>query len=427
MVFQSLFMLVVKGGGVVLAFGSQVIVARSLGVEAFGIYVTVLTWTTLLSMLTGAGMPQAGVRFFATYAERREWPLYRGFMRMAARLVLFSAVAVGLAALGVFAVVPALREAVPAMASGILLVALFGGSTLAHGALLAAHRPLMSETALTIVRTALVIVLVGGAAYLFAPLRVETAVALTTVASLCVLVFQLGVWSRATGAHWRGASRFDERAAWLRSGAAFLTATLAFALVERLDTLLIASLTSPAEAGPYSVAARLVLLVSVALTPVSALAAPRAARLLAKGDHQALQRLMGQAALLYCGAGGMLIAGLVLAAPLLLAAFGHGFGHAEPLMRILVLGQLVLMLTGPAGGLLAVSGHNKVLVRIMLATAGADLVLCLVLIPLYGPAGAAVATALALSGNAVALAIAARIVLRIDTTLAAGIALLVRR
>jgi len=427
MVFQSLFALALKGGGVVLAFASQIVVARSLGVEAFGIYVTVLIWATLLSLVAGMGLPQAGVRFFATYAERAEWSQYRAYLRSAVRLVVLTGLAAGIAALGIFAALPALRTALPAMAVGVLLVVLFGGSTLANGALLAAHRPFMGELGNTVARAILVMVLVGGAAVAFPPLPVEAALALTVLASLLVLILQAGVWWRATGTHWRGPAQYGERAMWLRSGGAFLTATLAFALVERLDTILIASLASPAQAGPYSVASRLVLLVSVALTPISALAGPRAARLLARHDHDGLQRLMGQTALLYAGAGGVLSVGLVLAAPLLLGAFGPGFQDARPLVLVLMVGQVALAFAGPAGGLLAIAGHNRALVRIMLATAAADLLFCLILIPQYGPAGAAVATSLALAGNAVALAIAARLILRIDTTLVAGIRLLLRR
>lgn len=135
---------------------------------------------------------------------------------------------------------------------------------------------------------------------------------------------------------------------------------------------------------------------------------------------------MAQMALLSGGCGTCLAAVLVVAAPHLLRAFGAGFAEARGLIVILLLGQFALTLVGPAGGLLAVAGRNRVLIGIMVSTALADVVLCLILIPMFGAMGAAVATCLSLVGNAIALAMAARILLHVDTTILSGIVLLAR-
>lgn len=423
---QTLLGLTFRGIGVILAFASQVVVARALGVVGFGSYVTILAWTTLLSLLAGVGLPQAGIRFFAAYAETRDWASYRGFMRMAVLAVAASGIAVGLAAVALFATLPSLRPLLAAMAIGMPLIALFSASTLAQAALVAAQRPVRGEIANNVVRSLLVMALVAGAAQLSPTLDVVSVLAFTVLAGLLTLLVQSGAWWQATGMHWRGKSEVEARPAWLASGRAYLISTAAYALVERLDTILLAVLAPPAEVGPYSVAARLALLVSVALSPISAIAASSAAQLLERGDRPALQRLMAQTSLMCSGAGAVLALALVIATPWLLAVFGSGFETVRGMVAVLMLGQVALAVAGPAGALLAIAGHNRVLIGIMLATVAVNLTLCLLLIPPFASEGAAVATMLSLVFNAVALAVAARLLLGIDTTILAGVTWLVR-
>jgi len=425
LVRQTLLGLVFRGGAVMLAFASQVVVARALGVAGFGTYVTILAWATLLSLLAGAGLPQAAIRFLAGYAETLDWASYRGFMRLAAGAVAGSGILVGLGAVALFAAVPSLRPALGAMATGMLLIVLFGASMLVQSAQIAAHQPLRGELANNVLRSVLVMALVGGAWWVGAAPDVESALALTVLAGLLTVLVQAGGWWQATGAHWRGRADWRARPAWLASGRAYLIATAAYALVERLDTILLAALVGPAEVGPYSVAARLALLVSVAVTPISAIASASAAQLLARGDQAGLQRLMAQTALLFSLSGVALALVLVLATPWLLGAFGAGFVEVRATVAVLMLGQAAVACAGPAGALLAIAGRNRVLIGIMLAAVVADIVLCIVLIPLFGSTGAAVATTVSLAGSAIALAVAARRLLGIDTTLLAGVAWLV--
>jgi O-antigen/teichoic acid export membrane protein len=63
----------------------------------------------------------------------------------------------------------------------------------------------------------------------------------------------------------------------------------------------------------------------------------------------------------------------------------------------------------------------------MLACVVLDILLCLVLIPTIGPTGAAIATAVALTCNSLALAVMARRLLGVDTTLVAGIMFLLNQ
>ena len=64
----------------VLAFGSQVLLARWMGSFEFGIYVYVWTWVLLLGQAIDLGLGTAAQRFIPEYRERGMLALLRGFV-----------------------------------------------------------------------------------------------------------------------------------------------------------------------------------------------------------------------------------------------------------------------------------------------------------------------------------------------------------
>src|SRR3954464_10578671 len=64
----------------ILAYGSQVLLARWMGTFEFGIYVYVLTWTLLIGGLADLGLASSGQRFIPEYFERKGFALLRGFL-----------------------------------------------------------------------------------------------------------------------------------------------------------------------------------------------------------------------------------------------------------------------------------------------------------------------------------------------------------
>jgi O-antigen/teichoic acid export membrane protein len=426
-VLTSLFGLVLKAAGVVMALAGQVAAARLLGVEAFGIYATVLAATTVCGLLAGAGMPLCSVRFLSVYTERADWAQHRGFLRTALWLTVASSVATMAALLALFAALPGLRGMLGAMVAGALLVPLLSLTALAISILLSRQMPLRAEALGNVSRQALMLAMLGTAMLLGLRVDAVGVVWLTVLASALALSLMAAALLPMLARHWQGPVVTAERGAWLASGGAFLVTTAAYALVERVDTILVSALLSPAEAGPYAASSRLALLVGVALAPVNALLGSMGARFLARGDRAGLQRVMGQGALISSGLGLLLAGGLVVLGPFLLALFGAGFSGGVAALAVLAAGQAAVALAGPAGGLLAMAGHNRHLVAAMLACVAVDIVLCLALIPSIGPAGAAIATAVSLTLNSIALSVMARRLLGVDTTLAAGIMLLLQR
>jgi O-antigen/teichoic acid export membrane protein len=190
---------------------------------------------------------------------------------------------------------------------------------------------------------------------------------------------------------------------------------------------MLAALVGAEEAGVYSVASRLALTAALALTAVLALLSPALARDLAGRDTARLQRGAALGAGLMAGLAFAVAAVLAAALPLLLPAFGPGFDAAAVPLLILLGGQVALAACGPAGALLALGGHNRALVAGALGAVILDILLCLVLVPVYGPVGAATATAATLVAQALVYAVVVRRVLGVDPTLLGALRVAWRR
>jgi O-antigen/teichoic acid export membrane protein len=95
---------------------------------------------------------------------------------------------------------------------------------------------------------------------------------------------------------------------------------------------------------------------------------------------------------------------MVLGKPVLSLLFGEQFTRAYPAVILLALGQFVNSISGSTGIFLNMTGHERALQNIMLAAAGLNIALALVLIPRFGVEGAAFASMLTtVSWNVVAL------------------------
>ena len=65
-------------GGAGLTYCSQLLIARSIGAEGFGIYAYVFAWVTMLAYLAVLGFDVSLLRFIPAYRAQGEWPLLRG-------------------------------------------------------------------------------------------------------------------------------------------------------------------------------------------------------------------------------------------------------------------------------------------------------------------------------------------------------------
>jgi O-antigen/teichoic acid export membrane protein len=176
-------------------------------------------------------------------------------------------------------------------------------------------------------------------------------------------------------------------------------------------------LRSAEEVGYYRVSVIAAALVAFGMQIANSLSAPRMAAHHARGEHVQLQAITTRnAQLALLCAMPLTIVLLTAGGPIAGALFGAEFQLSHLPMSILAVGQLGNVLFGSVGVLLSMTGHEAHVARALWLTTLTNVAFNALLIPLFGTAGAAMATgSSAALGNAMLLYVVHRR-LKLNTT-----------
>ncbi|MFT5173796.1 MAG: O-antigen/teichoic acid export membrane protein [Gammaproteobacteria bacterium] len=153
--------------------------------------------------------------------------------------------------------------------------------------------------------------------------------------------------------------------------------------------ILLPALADATQAGLYNVSHRLAAQLGVLMLAVASITSARFAAHYQQRQNADLVKLAGRATRTQILLG--LPPGIVLLlfSEPILAVFGEEFSAATTTLRVLLIGQLINIVTGPVGYLLAMTGYEGPLRKILLATIALMLLMALALIPIFGATGAA--------------------------------------
>jgi O-antigen/teichoic acid export membrane protein len=227
-------------------------------------------------------------------------------------------------------------------------------------------------------------------------LRPETAVVMQALAfAAAVVTGSIAIRRLLPREVVRSAPEYEGRT-WAKSlpPLALLTA---FAILNgQIGVIMLGAMGSTADTGRFNAALRSAALVSLALVAVGQVMAPRVSALHAAGDRTAIERLLARgtrAASLLALPPALF---LLLVGPWFLGLFGHGFREGSTALTILVAGQMFNAATGAVGMALVMTKHEKSAIIATASGTCVNLVLCALLIPGFGPTGAATATAVSM-------------------------------
>jgi O-antigen/teichoic acid export membrane protein len=385
----------ITGVGIGISFLVQILLARKLGAEQFGLYAYVMGWMALALLPAKLDFDSAATRFVGAYAGTGEWDLLNGFLRRGAQVVLTaSAVVACTAALGMLtwrylqgrAVEPVFWAAcalLPLTALMLYLASVLQGFRRVPAS---QFPPLVLRPILFGLGVLFLVILNASA------LSTTAALLLNSAATVVVLLLQWHLVAGAQAAH-RAAPRYEMRE-WLKTAFGLLSVSVAqLVLAGQTDIVIVGTLVSKADAGHYAIANQIAGVLAMGTTAMSFVAAPSIAQYHRAGDRVALQRLLNRVrwANLIPTLPGLAI--IVLAGRPLLGLFGPSFKEAYPVLLVLSFGWLQAAAGGSiAGFLLTMTGNERAGAGIIGAAAGVYLVLVAILAPLYGSIGVALAT-----------------------------------
>jgi O-antigen/teichoic acid export membrane protein len=187
-----------------------------------------------------------------------------------------------------------------------------------------------------------------------------------------------------------------EFGAWLKVALPIFLVEGFYALLTYTDVLVLQQFSPPEDVAVYYAAAKTLALVSFIHYSIAATAAHRFSSYNVHGDRAGLAVFLAQAikwTFWPSLAATMLL--LVFGRPIL-HLFGAEFTDGYHLMFILSLGLLARAAIGPIERLLNMLGEQRICALVHAGAFAVNFCLCIILIPLLGPAGAAIATATAL-------------------------------
>lgn len=385
-----------------LAFALSALLARLLGPAGYGAYATVIAAVAILGIPAQLGVPTLILRETARAGAMHDWRAVGALWRWGRRTTTLTSVALCIAGLCAGQAFLAHRHPSEALAYGLglLLIPLVAMTNL-HGAIVQGlGRPALGQAPETTIRPAVAIAILGTLALTASgPLSPVAAVGSTVAASGIALVCSLALYRRTRPHPTMADAPADARmpAAWLRASLPLAVVAAMQVVNQQTSPLLLSLLASGREAGVYRAVTQLGTLLIFVQTAVALGLAPRIAALHRRGDRDALQALATSAArltLLVALPGALVF--VVFGREALGLIFGAQFASGAGPLAILALGQLFNAACGLVVSLLNMTGHARYAAGGMAVAAGSNLVLHLALVPHFGMAGAAIASAVSI-------------------------------
>lgn len=381
----------------------KVYLARTLGAEALGIYALGMTVVGLVGIFGGLGLTWAAARFPAAYISTGRMEDLRAFMAWSLLMLVGvnGTLAVGVVLLRHWVSVRFYHT--PALAGYLVLFAFilfFGALTNFFGQLLTGYKEVAKRTIITnfaavLLSIVFTVILVSLGMGLWGYILAQVGSA--------VVVLMLLVWTsyRLTPVEARfalKAIRHPPREMFSFAAAAFAMEIVGF-LYGQTDKIVLGVYLNARSVGVYAVAATIVAFIPVALQSVNPIFAPTIADLHARGEMELLNRLFQTLTKWIAGLTLPLAVVVMIFSRVLMRIFGHDFEAGWVILVIGAAAQLVNCATGSVGFLLLMSGNEKRLVRIQAVMAVVTVSLCLLAVPRWGIAGAALAAALGNAGT----------------------------
>jgi O-antigen/teichoic acid export membrane protein len=355
---------VVQAFGAALAVVLQLLLARWMGPHEFGYFAYAVNWALLLATVANVGMDAASIRFVAAFRTAADDVRLGAFLRFATRVVL-----TGVTAAAAAAAAAAWTTSEPARLARwllypvpVVLMALLAFSVLLQSQLLGAERSLSALGPDKIARPLVTVFLVAMAVYAWpGALDAFAALVATTLAAAVSLLFLFVVRRAVLGQaeYPVPATTEMETRDWFFAAWAVYLVGLSQLVLTRGGVVIVGLLMGATDAGLFSVIAVLAGLVFFVLGAANGAIAPRISSLYEAGERAGLHAMAVHYTWLFIILAVPVALILMILANPILALFGPAFITAVPALQVMVLGQLIMVMGGPVGGLLTMTRHQR--------------------------------------------------------------------
>lgn len=373
----------------------QVVLARLLGTDGYGTFSLAFTIPTVAGMLAAFGFSQYLVREVAAGIEGQRFSYVAGLLRYSFRfVVILSFCGVALLALIIWlSKWPEGEEAQKAVLLGLIAVPIYALINQRQGALSGLHRVELGQLPENFLRPTLFLLAVAILYMFWREGVTEINTVLLNLGALVVAVTLGGIMlARTIPQQVRSATSEQHYRKWLRGSAAFMLISGMSTVQAQTDIIMIGAIKEQHDVGVYAATVRVAGLITYLFFASNLVIGPTIAKLWERRDMPGLQQLIRRSSRLVTLLTFPLALALALFPRYILSLFGEDFDDGAHALIILSAGWFVNVALGPVTYLLSMTGHERLIARIVLTSTLLNIALNALLIPIWGIEGAAVAT-----------------------------------
>ncbi|WP_245735316.1 flippase [Thermodesulforhabdus norvegica] len=393
--------MVLKAISMGLGFLISVVLARMLGAAGYGVYAYVWSVVTFLSIPATFGLPQLLVRNIAAYQVKERWGHIRGLLHFADQTVLVASLTLtALLGLGMWF----LSDRIDVQTKDTFLIALpllvlMALLQIRQMSLQGLSRVVQGQMLALFVRPTLFILLIASAYLLFAE-RITPSLAMGMQVVAFAIAFLTGalLLKKHLPKPVEESSPAFEIRPWVKSALPLLGIGVLGVVTHHTDILMLGGIKGAEAVGIYKVGFQLALLISFGLLSVGTVISPTISALYTTEDRRdRLQRVITRAVYLSVFSGlPLALIFLIAGKQVLVIIFGQEFALGAATLAILSLGQLFSVIVGPTDIILIMTGYENYVTKGLSITAGTNVILNALFIPLWGIKGAAIATTISI-------------------------------
>lgn len=398
--------------GTAAGLGMNLALTRALGATQAGYIFLGITTITILTAMTQFGLETAVVRFSGVAASQGDWGRFHGLFQKSLKWALFGA-ALGAVVLWwlapLFAKVlfrkPEMELVLKILAIGIPLLSVAKLTAMQLQGAGASEKTVYLTTIGTPMVAMVLFFCLGPLGHDLAAMLYTGALGLTCGTGL---LWYARLWySKQTQA-----SDFSTQI--LVKSCLPLWGTAVMMQVLGLGGQFISGVfLSSDQVALLAISQKIANLMSISLVAMNLVVSPKIAAFWVSNDRRAVERITTQVICLMIILGVPLLGFLLIFAEWFLSFFGDEFRQGALFLRIIAVGQFINIITGPAGFLLTMTGHEKAYQKIVTISCVFTLCLLFVLTICFSTTGTAIAISIGVACQNVMAITAASSLLKI--------------
>lgn len=388
---------VLHGVAAILGLVLILVMTRNLGTAEYGVYSYAFAVISVLVMLSVNGFVIATIRETSSFLAKGQHGLWKGFHNWALRNVLLTGILfAGLSALFlwsftyIFHLIKETPYTMPVIycCSAIPFLCLMSYYT---ALLLGRHSPVAGLASDNIVKPTVFLALLIINIFIFKNINAVRAIFLATISIAVAMLYSIMAFYQRTKL--KGITAEYDKSKWRKMFWHFFLLSGFNSLDTNIDILMLGIFASESVVGVFSTTQRVSAALYVFMAIMNRLAAAPFSHLHTTNEKEKLQSTITKITRWTSYISLPVFIVIILFSKPILSFFGKGFAEGQTALIILCVGQMFAIITGPVGNLSIMTGNEKINIRYTFVMIIVSIILNVILIPLMGINGAAIAAA----------------------------------